>query len=96
MKKEKFWQECYTILTITTLLLLNSCVTDQRLNRPDVPICINQIRGCFCVDATGEYEIEDCSNFISSDPESYLIMERYVDDLEARLLKCLNYPKKCK
>jgi hypothetical protein len=23
-------------------------------------------------------------------------MEKYVDDLEVRLLKCLNYPKKCK
>jgi hypothetical protein len=95
MKKEKFWRDYYTTLILALILLLQSCVTDPRINRPDVPICINLSQGCYCAHSSGEYEVKDCSNYISSDPDSYEKMEKYVDELEVRLLKCLNFPKKC-
>ena len=89
MKKGKF-------LLVCSLILISSCVRDLRLNRPDVPLCIVLSSDkCFCKSSTGEEEIE-CVGYLSTDPDSYELMEKYIDELESRLLKCLNYPKKCK
>lgn len=78
-------------------MCVNSCVRDQRLPRPNIPLCINLSNGsCFCSIDQENYEVADCSSYISTDPDSYEAMEKYVDSIELRLLACLSSPKKCK
>jgi hypothetical protein len=91
MTNVKLWFVC------STILILSSCVRDQRLNRPNIPLCIVLETGsCFCSFNEQDYEVNDCSSYLATDPESYSSMEKYVDSLELRLLNCLNNPKKCK
>lgn len=90
MKKGKF------LLVCSLILIINSCVSDPRINRPETPLCVVLSNSkCFCRTMTEEAEVE-CTGFLSTDPDSYDALETYVDELESRLLKCLNYPKKCK
>lgn len=92
MKKEKLLLNFFIIS-----IILVSCVRDLRLKRPNVPLCVNlSSNKCYCAHSEGGYEVDNCESYISTDPESYNQMEEYVDELELRLLKCLNYPKKCK
>lgn len=78
------------------LIFLNSCITDRRLNRPDLPLCINLGDDlCACSYKEEDYIVE-CVGYISTDLDSYEEMEKYVDSIELRLLNCLNTPKKCK
>lgn len=80
-----------------TILILSSCVRDQRLNRPNLPLCIVLEKGsCYCSFDDTDYEVPNCSSFLATDPQSYQVLENYVDSIELRLLNCLNNPKKCK
>jgi len=92
MNNVKFLFVCFT-----TLIVLSSCVRDQRLKRPNVPLCIVLEGGsCFCSFDNEDYEVANCSSYLATDPKSYNSMEEYVDSIELRLLNCLNNPKKCK
>jgi hypothetical protein len=92
MTREKLLYVCFTIL-----ICLTSCVSDYRIKRPVVPLCIVLEKGdCFCSSSEGDFPVPKCAGYISTDPKSYDEMEKYVDSLELRLLNCLNFPKKCK
>ena len=84
-------------LTFLILILSISCVHDTRLNRPNIPLCVVLDSGsCYCSFEDQDYEVPKCSSYLSTDPDSYEKLEKYVDSIELRLLNCLNNPKKCK
>lgn len=79
------------------VVVLTSC---QEFQRPEVvkkvPICINLTNGVSaCKDHTGEYDL-DSEGLIATTPEGYATMEKYIDQLEARLKACFRSKKKCR
>ena len=87
------------LLVLFIAITASSCVS--RFNRPDIPQCVGMSNGkVFCVvtdpnsDTPLEIEVP-VKNYICTDPDSYNIMETYVDSIELRLENCLRNPKKC-
>lgn len=75
-------------------MILISCNTpEDYFKRPDVPPTI--LNGDGTGFRNGEI-VEDTTNFIAVNPDEYIELEEYIDDLEYRLFICIKYRRRCK
>jgi|ETNvirome_6_1000_1030641.scaffolds.fasta_scaffold00968_2 hypothetical protein len=82
------------LILLCCTILISSCDTpEEYFKRPDIPPTL--LNGDGTGFRNGEL-IENTTNYIAVDPDEYIELEEYIDDIELRLYTCLKSRRRCK
>lgn len=78
----------FTVCAIIFFILLVGCTAckPNGFPRPDSPLCTVTSEHGECTDARGDYK-EEHKNLMCTDLNGYLVLEKYVDDLEKEIIR---------